>query len=1578
MTINPVEITQFLREYYLRFYAEEFEIRDRELADAFKTNMDTFLFQKGPFLEITPSYQKGRTLAQLIQAGNMNTGFKHFYREAFPHLHENPLYKHQEQAILKVVSGRNLVISSGTGSGKTECFLLPIYDHLLTEFDEGRLGPGVRALLLYPMNALVNDQQRRLREISNALQARCPEIRLTFGKYTGDTMETRRQAEEKFFEEHPDGQLCPLELLSREEIRETPPHVLITNYSMLEYLLLRPQDCSLFDWEGGSTWKYLVLDESHTYNGATGIEIGLLMRRLKERIGKVSGQLRCISTSATIVGGTGDFGKVAEFASALFNEEFVWEDQDPTRQDVVYEMRESLLLEPDLVGYPVELIDEIYAIKNDETLPDERKLARFQHVLATHPGVEDPQRETAAGFVYSLLMRASMIGQMFDFLQGGSQSLAALFEEFQAHTPQKKDNLLKLIDLAAWARNDEKSSPLLPARYHLFIRGPDSLYVSLVQPRFFLNKIKQDSENHRTFEFHVCRNCGSAFLSGELDGQVLVHHDDMDKKEEVFLLKRYGKADPPNTAYKFCINCGHTARDGLTCRCSQEYKRVFYLLKQHKVSKCPECEYSPGGPGILRSFRFQQEAIASVLATALYHYLVREKQEVNHRKILIFSDSRQGAAYFASYFDSVYSRLFYQSVLISVLRENNTRYQDYRLESLANDIKEYLESAHLFKPAWDDKQKIQFCWKIILQEFSPIYKSRSLEGRGLLHFQPVYDVEALSKELPSKGFPLSLEETSAMVEFFLDNFRKKGALTIPKQAPPENQIFEEFNPFCSMVTRRGKKSSRKLNSILSERENSITNFLKRVVARKELPTRMVEKLLNILWKHIISHKEDFGLIAKRERSGMMSYRTDYRFWQVRVHDSTTVIQRCQLCGKLYNYNFAGVCPSFRCEGQVQEVPPKSKVRKRIHRQMTVLGLYQKAVVKIKEHTAQLTTECASSYQDRFKSGNINLLSCSTTFELGVDLGGLELIFLKNVPPSPANYIQRSGRAGRRRNTVGFTCTLALNRPHDLYFFRNPTAMINGQIEVPWFNIENEKLVRRHIHSVAFSQFWKQYPGHYGKVESFLEETDEPEELGRHETGLEKFEAFLFSAPAHLQESLQKIVPPSVQARILGGGWGWLDGLIGEEGVLRLASALYSGQMDELNEYKRASLARLSDAGPSNTKIESATRGMKWANRRIKTLRKENLISWLASSNVIPKYGFPVDVVPLRLLQGQKNTQRIKLERDLKIAISEYAPGSQVIANKYLWESKGLRVLKNKALPEYIYLECDDCRGVQLYEKTYPGELPTKCSICGNKKLHKGRFIHPIFGFSTARNDKIKKATTSYRRRQFARVPRFLSAETTRSKDISRGEKKFTLEYSPRGELLIICGGEKNRGFTVCQSCGTSCPTRIKRAQKNHKNPYGYPCDGRVVSGVHLGHKFYTDIIKLLVTPQEFESAVHARQVFLSVLYGMIEGTCLALGIPRNEINGCLTQTSMGYQLVFYDEVPGGAGHVRRLLDEPIFVKMLQKTWDRVASCDCGEDTSCYGCLRNYQNQRDHEVLKRRLVLEFLEPLRTEWVGERHG
>ena len=324
MPNSPVQDwPEVIRQRYENYLRTSFFFMDPSLRSSFRDALQREeALLTGPFPEQDRSFKTCDNAPALA-----DECFPGRSEELHPALLTHPLYVHQDRAVRAThVEGRNVVVATGTASGKTESFLYPILFELYRQYLSGQLTePGVRALILYPMNALANDQRERLGAICEALRHAGSGFAPTFGQYIGQTPENRRDSFRNaaaWLEER----LGPSELVLREEMRQTPPHILLTNYSMLEYLLIRPDDSPLFDDGRATHWQFIVLDEAHQYRGAKGMEMGMLIRRLKQRLrdGGRQSPFRCIATSATISSGTGPEERraVAQFAEELFGELF--------------------------------------------------------------------------------------------------------------------------------------------------------------------------------------------------------------------------------------------------------------------------------------------------------------------------------------------------------------------------------------------------------------------------------------------------------------------------------------------------------------------------------------------------------------------------------------------------------------------------------------------------------------------------------------------------------------------------------------------------------------------------------------------------------------------------------------------------------------------------------------------------------------------------------------------------------------------------------------------------------------------------------------------------------------------------------------------------------------------------------------------------------------------------------------------------------------------------------------------------------------------------------------------------------
>jgi len=1593
--IDPIKVTQNIKGSYIRYLTSALRLRDANLRELFYQEAEKFWFINGPILEATPPFKSGCYLKDLVQEGLLAERLENFIYDALPYLRENPLYLHQEKALRKIVSGRNVVIASGTSSGKTESFLIPIYNHLLKEHREGKLTPGVRALLLYPMNALANDQLRRLREMARIIERKVPDVNITFGRYVGDTQETKKEGEEQFRLRNPGIEPVKSELLSREEMRNNPPHILITNYAMLEYLLLRPKDSSFFDGEYARNWKFLVLDEAHIYSGASGIEMAMLIRRLKDRVCRnMEGDLQCIATSATLVKEEEDFGIVAEFATKLFSEKFEFDPQNPQRQDIVKGIK--VIVEKSTpkstFNCPVQLylqLDKIIRESSEESLLEQ--CCEVCEKFGIPENILNESKKRCNGdvkkFLYGVLSRDEKILKLKRILEEGAKNFEECIKQLvdkDNPSDEERQCIASLVNIAVWARPDAESLPLLPARYHLFVRAPEGIFVSFYpEPKIFLERRELTDEGYPVFELASCRRCGQEYLVGNVKEGKLKHSSteiDTPGKNRFFLLWRENAqleededqevAVPEEIAekgkiWKLCVKCGAIGNDEPTCSCSHEDNTVQTLieitLKDGILNKCYLCGLRSAN--IVREFIFQKDAPTAVLATALYQNL--EKERVREKKILTFSDSRQDAAFFAPYLEFTYKRILFRRLMVDALSRNSLL-QDYRLSSLCEDVLKLAEEHSIFDSSMDFKEKRKEVWKWILQDFCGVWDRRnSLEGVGLVSFMPVIPQGwKPMKELQEPPWNLSEEEVICVYQALLNTLRYNMAITFPDDGPgPQDEFFAPKNREYKF---RGECSDTKkgIYSFIPAlgRLNARLEYLKKVykqIAGNDDESDESRKLLGKIWEDLRNNWIEKGIHPSSNSSQGVLYQLDYRYWRIIQENNSSPWFICDRCGAIIPASVQGVCPTFNCNGRLEKIDPLMKEEITNNHYRYLYSNLSPAKMTSQEHTAQLTTDYASNIQQRFIEGEVNILSCSTTFELGVDLGELEAIFLRNVPPEPSNYIQRAGRAGRRLGTVGFILTFAQLRSHDLTYFKEPERMVEGKINPPVIEIVNEKIVSRHLYSIVLANFFRQFPDYFGKVESFFRlETDGIPGTGR-------LKEYLETKPESILRSLKRVVPQDMYSLFNIENWGWIDSLIGNEGSLTIADEKIRDEYVELEEYyknKGEELKQIIDSGGNKMKEKILTDDRNWAKDRMETVQKKQLIDFLASHTVIPKYGFPVDVVELATLSHIPASKNIRLERDLRIAISEFAPSSQVVANGYIWESAGLRVVKNRTWPIYWYATCPECKRFYIQGGMVNDKPPSMlCEAHGeisDKEVHK--FITPVFGFVTSKDYEPQKPSESRPKREFTTRPYFFGYERPEEKQFSIGRFKIKCRYSSDGELAVVCKGRKSKGFWICFTCGAAFSERQKG---KHKTPYGIDCSSPLKGPLHLGHTFKTDVLSISFMEPKISSGDYS--FYPSLLYAILEGTSQALGIRREDLDGCLYPFEEEIMLILFDNVPGGAGHVKRLMDKENFSDVLNSALARVKNCSCGLETSCYGCLRNYQNQFCHEQLKRGVVLEFL-------------
>lgn len=1549
--LDPIGTSADIKASYRRYLGSLLSARDPKIAEALTRAIDeTPMLEKGPYLEATPPYRTGASVRQLIDAGVLSRGFVRLESGALPL--DRPLYQHQEESIRKVRAGRNVVVATGTGSGKTESFLLPILDSLVRELEQGSLGSGVRALLLYPMNALANDQMKRLR----ALLANFP--RVTFGRYTGDTENDPRRASDRFEELNPREPRLPNELLSREEMRATPPHLLLTNYAMLEYLLLRPQDVDLFPKDGGTTWRFLVIDEAHVYDGTQGAEVAMLVRRLRDRVAP-DRALQCIATSATV---GDDSAAVTQFASRLFGVPFEWDASDESRQDLIVAQRLPAPQGPFWGPLTAEEYLELAGVEDpsDQIL----ELAQREGFVAHDP------REALAHEVGLVRLK--------ELLSGGPQTFDSLPAHVFEGAPRGPEGLAAMVAVASGLSGAD-GSVALSARYHLFLRATEGAFACLSPqgPHVHLARHEQCPDcDMSVFELGACKRCGAIHLLGTVkqqDGLLrlgpravdapttwLVLDDGLDRvdEDEEAVEEETKGSDLEGEHALLCPQCGTVnSIDSKHCadpRCGYSMLRQVRRLRKHgqELLACLVC--GARGAGTVRAFETGADAASAVITTALYQSLPAsdDPRDVGRpgegRKLLMFSDSRQAAAYFAPYLEDSYARLQRRRLVFQGLEAAGAATAPVNVPDTRFQVRTCAADVQVFTRGMSAQEQERTVAPWILAEAVSVDDRQSLEGVGLVRITLARDPGWRAPK-PLLDLGLTEEQAWDFVSELVRTLRLQGGVTMPDDVPPNHEIFApRLGPIYVRLS--GPEPKRKVLSWLPGRgSNRRIDYTAKVLAALGSSAEP-DAVLKGIWGFLTSGREVDWLVTTTQRGLGAVCQVDHRLLRFELVTEQVPVYACTLCQRVAPASVLAVCPALGCSGRLECLVPPALSQDRDHYRAIYRSMYPVPLAAM-EHTAQWRNTEAARIQQEFIRGEVNALSCSTTFELGVDVGELQAVMLRNMPPTTANYVQRAGRAGRRAGMAALVVTYAQRRSHDLTQFAAPEAMMTGKIRAPYVPLDNDRIDRRHAHSIVLASFFRWYLDNLHGIsrtagDFFLshEGTEAPVAAVR---------GFLSPVPADVRESLARVLPAPVQSAIGLASGAWVEDLL----------SLLEGVRHELT-YEVDTLRTLQEEVLASRKFGLAQRyeGV------MKTIMGRDLLGHLANNNVIPKYGFPVDSVELRTnfsLAEHSVGTRLDLSRDLSQAIHEYAPDASLVAGGMQWTSRGIYRLPGKQLVELSYRVCKRCG---QYQDSL-GELAAPCSTCGEVSTQSARkLIVPEFGFVAAPEPT----------RPGSRPPRGAWSGQTHVVKLADNAKRRTLELpggtidarvGPRGRLISIADGPSGRGYLICEWCGwgTAMANAKKAPQKHdHLLRAGRECTGPL-QWLDLAHRYETDLLWLDIKPT---IPVPSSNPWTSVLYALLEAASDTLQIARDDIGGTLSPTGvLTKSLVLFDTVPGGGGNVLRI--EERLEEVLQAALRRVSSCECGPETSCYGCLRGYRNQRYHEQLSRGAAAKLLSALGVE-------
>ena len=1619
---------------------------------------------KGPYLSLSLPFQKG-----------------HFGTDYFPHVPMKfPPFRHQERAFERLSSPHyaSTLVATGTGSGKTECFLMPILDHCYQYRGE----TGIKAILLYPMNALATDQAKRIAQLiwNN------PNLKgkVTAGLFVGEK------------EQHPNAVMTPDGIITDKDIlRQSPPDILLTNYKMLDYLLIRPLNQPLWSGNHPHTLRYLAVDEIHTFDGAQGTDLACLIRRLKGRLQTPRNHLACVGTSATLGGKEGK-AEMINYASELFDESFAEEAVIEEDRLTSSEFLADAFIDPtpvpnsdstnDLNPSKYETV-EAYIRAQYELWFDEELTAPFTE---TQWRVQLGERLTSLPIVHNLLkiLDSHPVMALNDLWQELSQKMRMPKNASPDYTQALLDSL---IALCAVARRQEGDSifPWVNIRLQFWMRELRRMVASIdATPELTYADDLSPDEQERKLPIVHCRECGSTGWGG-----VRENHQSRQIKSNLrdFYLSFFSKR--PLTAFIFptggddqrihhqgqfhtqtfcqdcltlgekdhhrCLNCGSENLISVVEPNLIETKQTQTGGTQRFITRdCPFCG-NKDGLAILGS---RAASLASAAIGTLYTSTYN-----SDRKLIAFSDSVQDAAHRAGFFEARTFRTTLRTALCQYLqRQGNGK----TLDTILSDFKSYWRTqlgsdadyVATFMPTdlewlaeWEDLQKTGACspqlkefidkrldWELLTEIGLRSSFGASLERTGACAVQVDPSVletatQDLLWRLQNEVGALHHLDADTLKSFllgFIHHLRVKGALLHPltdKYIETEGKTYllqqapfmpamgpASLNP-SYLVDRQGTN----FEAILKKNNRSSWCSLhayKHFFATGELT--LGETQLPLIYELILNTLEQHGILGRRYTQKTTTV------WGLELKalmaDANAIYLECDRCshGLVSPQNTLSLwentpCLQSNCTGHYH---PSQRKELDFYRQLYSRGELWRIFAR--EHTGLLDRSVREEIENQFiaaqkrvRNSGVspeckthsrqrhypNLLSATSTLEMGINIGDLSSALLCSVPPTQANYQQRVGRTGRTDGN-SFVVAIANGRPHDLFFWADPLTMIAGGVETPGFYLDASAILQRQLTAYCLDRWIATgiQPSQLPEQLRLVLDAVKDQQVDRfpypwlhyireHHTTLlqEFFDLFPEQISERTKAQLRTFIEKGEEDE---GGLSWriLNRLqeVAEERK-RLQSQIKTLQR-KIKDKEKAPKSK--DHEEEITELKQECSGFR---QIIKNLDQKNTLNFFTDEGLIPNYAFPEAGVILKSIIWRKqqttgNTQKggldtfsLEYERPSGAAIRELVPSS-------LFYAEGRQVKIDRVDLNLTHIEeWRFCRQCTYATRTLGEDAQQKtCPRCGDtmwrdqgrtRKMAKLRQVMATTGdrASRIRDDRDDRTPAFFTRKLFPDFdPRdrgdgyivqdeafpfgFEFVNRTTFREINFGEA------NPQADVVEIAGESQPRaGFNICRSCGT-----VYKGvnQKNHAFYCNNKDEDNLTELIYLFRDFESESIRFLMpidtlkSPQKFHSFIAALQLGLKLYF-------------KGEVNHLRTLISEEPQanssfrkpfLFLYDTVPGGTGYLRQLIKNPDqLFQVFQESLNVLRSCDC--EDGCYKCLFAYRNSFERDYTSRSSAMDIL-------------
>ena len=1598
-SMNIFEFRGRLIADYASYVKSFIQIRNRRIRDHVEQQLNAGAFYPEPLIQLNPSFARGEKIEDLVANGALHAECANIFRKDKTDTISsgrpfNP-HRHQTEAIAAARGGANYVLTTGTGSGKSLSYIIPIVDHVLRRGS----GKGIQAIVVYPMNALANSQFGELEKFLCHGYPDGPPV--IFDKYTGQENQEER-----------------------ERISQRPPDILLTNYVMLELILTRPAEKKIIEAARGL--RFLVLDELHTYRGRQGADVALLVRRVRDRL--QADELQIIGTSATIAGGGGydeQRAEVAKVATQLFGAEV-------KPEGVIMETLETTTPLDELhdANFKARLSARILEVA--EGLPFAKGYESF---------VNDPlaiwiESELGVELKDGRLVRCkpqSVTGE-----DGAARKLADL---------TRLDGKLceVAIQQALLAGNEcektpETGFPPFAFRLHQFISRGDTVYATLEDEEtryltIYGQQFKPGSREHILLPMVFCRECGQEyycvrrvfgadgkrdfFIQRQLNDQL----SDEGENEAGFLY--FSSDNPFPTEEDEVINDNRLPDDWL------EERSGRLRIRRDRQDRLPG-NVSVGADGVEISeglnfnyiaapFRFclhcgvaygmrQRDDFAklsslgsegrstatTITSLSAIRNLRRSSLPERAQKLLSFTDNRQDASLQAGHFNDFIETTLLRSALYHAV--NNTGSSGVSYDELTGKVFDALKlPRHLYAKNPEEKfQNIKDTDRALREVIGyRLYRDLergwritmpNLEQCGLLQieYQSLDEVcaeEEMWNNCHEALTTASPETRRRVAKVLLDYMRRELTINVTYlDSREQERIKQQSNQrlvapwaidenekldFAGILFARSSKPGAPAENTYLSARGGFGQYLRRNTTFENLSQRLDLQATGEIIADLLRVLAEAGLITKvieEQKDDVAGYQVMASSLRWMVGDGTKAFH-----------------DPIRMPNEPEGGGRTNQSFVDFYRSMTadLQGL------EAREHTAQVQYELREEREQKFRDGELPILYCSPTMELGVDIAELNVVNMRNVPPTPANYAQRSGRAGRSGQPALVFTYCTIGSPHDQYFFKRPDLMVAGQVSPPRLDLANQDLVRAHVHAI-----WLAETGlSLGK--SLKEVLD----VSGERPTLELFDGVRqdTESRAARQRAAQQAarILATVRSELETSDWyndDWLDE------VLNQVSLRFDRTCDRWRELYRAALNEqetqnriIRDASRSPQDKELAKRVRSLAESQIKLLTEvESVVQsdfysyrYFASEGFLPGYSFPRLPVSA-FIPARRSKQRDEfVSRPRFLAISEFGPRAVVYheGSKYVINKVILPVGDGDVLTQRAKL-CDECG---YLHQVAQGEGVDLCERCRRPLGAPLSSLFRMQNVSTRRRDKInsdeeERLRLGYEIITGVRFSEHAGQLSCRTAEVKvNGEIIARLAYGQAATLWRINLGwtrRQNRqqfGFVLDVERGYWKSEADAQAD-DQEDPLS-PRTSRVIPYVEDTRNC------LLIEPVEplagaqMASLQAALKNAIQVRYQLEDNELAAEPLPKADDRRLL---------LLYESAEGGAGVLRRLMDDPhalaaVANKALEichfdpdgtdKRRAPRAKEDC--EAACYDCLMSYYNQREHRVLDRKLIRDEL-------------